>query len=418
MKRENVVRIPTGALVMACVLSAALVAAGCGGNGDKDTHASAELLLQPAAAQGPDPFTDSTATPTATPPPATRTPRPASSGQTAPRSVSGGTPGLYGGTSRAGSCDVLGQIDHLTADRGRAHAFARAAGVSPDAVPGYLRGLTSVVLRADTRVTNHGYRDGGATSFPSVLEAGTAVLVDNHGVPRVRCACGNPLAPPVGPGGHAGTSGRAWSGYRPGQVIVVAPTTRVITGITIVDVDDHTWIERPIGHQGHRHDHAVPPPRTAAPPPVPTPDDSASPDRHGASPSDGGGSPSHEASPSPSPTPSPSDCTTPTATVAPDTTDSTPAGARAGTPTAAPSGTPASTPAPPGRPTDCPTATATATATATPSPPTTTPAGPLVPPENPRVPPGDPSLPDGGATTPHAPDTGSVFGSPTDVFDS
>ena len=58
--------------------------------------------------------------------------------------------------------------------------------------PGYLRGLTSVVLRADTQVTNHGFRDARVTGFQSVLQAGTAVLVDNRGVPRVRCACGSP----------------------------------------------------------------------------------------------------------------------------------------------------------------------------------------------------------------------------------
>jgi hypothetical protein len=421
-QREDAVRTPTGTLVAACALSAALAVAGCGGNGDKDTASSGELFLQPVADQGPDPFTDSTATSTATPPPVTRTPQPAPTGQTAPRSVSGGTPGLYGGTPQTGSCDVQRQIDHLTADQGRAHAFAGTAGISPAAIPGYLRGLTSVVLRADTRVTNHGYRDGGATTFQSVLQAGTAVLVDDHGVPRVRCACGNPLAPPAALGGDARASGRAWSGYRPAQVIVVAPTTRVITDITIIDIVDHTWIERPTGHRGHQHDHVVPPPKTVTPTPVPTPHDSASsipPDGHSTSPSDGSTSP-HE---------SPSDCTTPTVTVTPDATEGAPTGSHSGAPTGSRSGSPTGTPTgppsgtPSDRPLDCPTPTVTA------SPPTTAPDSTLVPPGEPSAPdstqetgresvPDAPDLPDGGATIPDDPDTGSIFGSPTDVFDS
>ena len=31
----------------------------------------------------------------------------------------------------------------------------------------------------------------------SLGQAGTAVLVDNHGIPRVKCGCGNPLTEPT-----------------------------------------------------------------------------------------------------------------------------------------------------------------------------------------------------------------------------
>jgi hypothetical protein len=424
MKWENVVRIPTGTIVTgttvtgttvtACALAAALAVAGCVGTGEEATTPSRELFLQPVADQGPDPFTASTATSTATPPPLTRTPQPASSGLTVLRTVSGGTPGLYSGTPQAHSCDVQRQIDHLTADRGRAHSFARTAGISPAAVPGFLRGLTSVVLRVDTRVTNHGYRDGAATTFQSVLQAGTAVLVDDRGVPRVRCACGNPLAPPAATHGGTGTRGHAWSGYRPAHVIVVAPATRVVTDITIVDIVGLTWIERPVGHQGHQHDHAVSPPKKVAPFPLPRPHDSAgtSPDRPSTPPTDG--STSRPPSGSASPSESSIDCTPPTATVTPDTgtdiytyTDSdttvgTPTASRSGTPSAEPTGTPLL------RTGHCPTATAMA------SPPTTAPDSTLVPPGEPSA----PDLPDSGGTTPGDPSPNSVFGSPTDVFDS
>ena len=44
----------------------------------------------------------------------------------------------------------------------------------------------TMILRADTAVTNHGFRDGQATELHSVLQAGTAVLVDDQGQPVAR----------------------------------------------------------------------------------------------------------------------------------------------------------------------------------------------------------------------------------------
>ncbi|MBX9392461.1 hypothetical protein K4749_02320 [Streptomyces sp. TRM72054] len=275
-------RLPTGTFVTACALAAALLAAGCGTDGDEGAKASGELLfLQPVEDQGPDPFTDSTATSSATPTPVTRTPHSAPTahsgpGVTAPasltgvRTYSGWTPGLYGGRARSGSCDVDRQIRLLTADPGRAQAFARASGVSRAAIPGFLRGLTSAELRADTRVTNHGYRDGRATGHQAVLQAGTAVLVDDRGVPRVRCACGNPLGAPVAMRGTPGSSGRAWPEYRPADVIVVTPAPQAITNITLINVVSNTWIERPIGHDVRR-DKVVPRPQSQSPSPSQSP---------------------------------------------------------------------------------------------------------------------------------------------------
>ncbi len=75
LRRENLVRTSTGTIVTACALSAALLVAGCGGDGGKDTKSSGEVFLQPVAAQGPDPFTDSTATAASTPSRVTRTPQ-------------------------------------------------------------------------------------------------------------------------------------------------------------------------------------------------------------------------------------------------------------------------------------------------------------------------------------------------------
>jgi hypothetical protein len=384
------VRRPTRTLVTACALAAALLVAGCGGaGGENSAEATGELFLQPARAQGPSPFTRSAAIAAA---PLTRTPR---LDPTAPRTLSGGTPGLYGGTERVGSCDVPRQIDDLTADPSRTRAFAQVAGVSPAAVPDYLRGLAPVVLRADTRVTDHGYRGGRASGFQSVLQAGTAVLVDNRGVPRVRCACGNPLTPPVAMRGGAVISGQPWSGYRPTQVIVVAPSEQLVTDITIIDLADHSWIERRIDHDC-RHDHAVPPPTPEPLTPTAPPGDSASPDTpFGADPQrPAPDCPTRTATATPGATVTPDPTATPTAKpydeACPAPTGTPPAPKRPGTPVLPPDGTRTTVPVDPG-----------------------TGIGPETVPDT-------PDLPDGGGLIPDEPaaptGTGTVFGSPTDVF--
>ncbi|MET7733116.1 DUF6777 domain-containing protein [Streptomyces sp. NPDC005402] len=381
-------RTPTRALVTACALAAALLVAGCGvDGGDANTGAAkGELFLQPATDQGPNPFTRFAAT---TPPPLTRTPQ---RDPTAPRTVSGGMPGLYGGVERVAGCDVERQIGDLSADRSRVSAFARVAGVPPASVPDYLRGLAPVVLRDDTRVTDHGYRDGRASGHQSVLQAGTAVLVDNRGVPRVRCACGNPLTPPVAMRGGAVVGGRSWPAYRPARTIVVTPSEQVVTEITIIDLVDHSWIERRIDHDC-RHDHVLPPP---TPEPL-TP-------RPALTPSPADGTPLAPQRPAP-------DCATPTVTVTP------------GTPATAPA------PAPEESYDDCPAPTVPFT-----PPPPTRPGTPAVPPDGtrtaapsdpesgigPETVPDTPDLPDGGGLIPDDPagstGTGTVFDSPADVL--
>ncbi|MDN3294876.1 hypothetical protein QWM81_12590 [Streptomyces ficellus] len=251
------------ALTALTALAAGVLTAACGGGGDRGAAAgtgtaagSHTVRLQPAGAQGPDPFTASTALPSPRPPGA---PPPAERGGV--RTVLGSTPGLYAGTRARPSCDVEQQVRLLTADDTKARAFAQAAGIGPAGIAPWLRGLTPVVLRADTRVTGHGYRDGSATAFQSVLQAGTAVLVDQYGAPRVRCACGNPLRSPVGAQGAAVHKGRPWAGHRPDRVLIIAPTQQVVTSLVIVDVEHDTWIERRTGTGGEQDK------RPAAPPP-------------------------------------------------------------------------------------------------------------------------------------------------------
>ncbi|MGW4554233.1 DUF6777 domain-containing protein [Streptomyces sp. NPDC004365] len=261
---------PARALAAACTLSAAtLLCAGCGGKGlIPGPPAGGEVFLQSAAAPGPDPFTDSTVRSGVSPTSVTRAPQPVAyrTGGAA-RSVSGATPGLYAGTRSVGSCDVERQVAYLTADGVKARAFAQASGIHQASVPAYLRGLTSVVLRADTRVTDHGFRDGRVAGRQSVLEAGTSVLVDNRGVPRVRCASGNPIGEPTSLRGTPTTHGRPWSAYRPGRVVVVTPAPQTIANITLIDIDNtNAWIERRTGDDG-RQDIDVRPPQADVRPP-------------------------------------------------------------------------------------------------------------------------------------------------------
>ncbi|MFF1450434.1 DUF6777 domain-containing protein [Streptomyces sp. NPDC058274] len=249
----RVALIATG-VVAAVVL--ALVFTRSDGTSDK---AGGEVFLQSAAKTGPDPFTESTATDSSTVPETPAASDSAAESANVTRGVDGSAPGLYGGTRNVTSCDVEKQISALRAAPAKNKAFASVAGVQPSGVPAYLRSLTPVQLRMDTRVTNHGYRDGAATSYQAVLQAGTAVLVDDHGVPRVRCACGNPLTPPVAQQNTPKRTGDSWSSYRPQNVVVVTPATTVINVFVMFDPDHDDWFRRHKGDTGEKDQKTKPP---------------------------------------------------------------------------------------------------------------------------------------------------------------
>ncbi|HEX8805073.1 MAG TPA: DUF6777 domain-containing protein [Acidimicrobiales bacterium] len=178
-------------------------------------------------------------------------------------SASGTEPGLYGGSRDAQVCDVQGLIDFLTddANSGQAQAWAEAEGISVDDIESYVQGLTPVRLRYDTRVTNHGYADGEATPFQSVLQAGTAVMVDDTGVPRVKCNCGNPLLAPEALGDAsegdaldvdalAQNPDDAWDGFDTAQVVSVEAGDSSVENFTLTTLDDGSLFDRPVGTNG------------------------------------------------------------------------------------------------------------------------------------------------------------------------
>lgn len=260
------------AIVAAVVLTVVLT------RPDGSAKAGGEVFLQAAGSTGPDPYTGSSARDSA---PATATPTASPSasatGSNVTQGVDGSAPGLYGGTRKTASCDVEKQIKSLTAQPDRNKAFASVQNIEPSAVPAYLRSLTPVQLRLDTRVTNHGYRDGSPTSYQAVLQAGTAVLVDDRGVPRVRCACGNPLLPPVALKGTPKQTGKPWPGYRASNVVVVEPAPRPVNKFVMFDPRSDGWFSREAGDTGGGDKKTDPPAHASAKPCPPGSDKDACP---------------------------------------------------------------------------------------------------------------------------------------------
>lgn len=219
-----------------------------------------ELFLEPAMDPGPDAFTSSVATQPLTsirPLPVQHAPRPPEPtdqgadglGVTRVTGVDATRPGLYGGTRDDASCDVEQLINFLQQNPDKAQAFADVQGIDPQTLPDYLRRLTPMVLRVDTLVINHGFRDGRATPRQAVLQAGTAVLVDEFGIPRVRCSCGNPLLPPVAPTANPVITGTRWADFELTQIISIVNQQNItINEFIVVDLETEEPFKRLPGY--------------------------------------------------------------------------------------------------------------------------------------------------------------------------
>src|ERR1035437_9697826 len=233
-----------------------------------------EVFLQPAAATGPNPFTATVAaaispsphpsvSPSASPSPSPA-PSPSSSqgGPTVIHTMSGGTPGLYGGTNQLGACDPSLLVRYLQANPQKAQAWVTALNADPslswsgghsvrvDQIPAFVAELTPVVLRSDTRVTNNGFVNGNPDPYQAILQRGTAVLVDKYGVPRSRCACGNPLGSPSPAQTTPTYTGSPWPTFSPTTVVVVQPAPVIINIFVLTDDNDGTAFGRPAGSTG------------------------------------------------------------------------------------------------------------------------------------------------------------------------
>jgi hypothetical protein len=270
-RRNWTIGLSIGAVLLVIAIIAAVLAFS------SDDAEAGEVFLDPTSDVGRDPFTDSVAGPDIEPIAAGSTPATSAGGPVEVRSRPGSEPGLYGGTQNQAQCDRRQLIDFLAANPDKAAAWAGVQGIGTNQVEDYILDLTSMQLRVDTRVTNHGFRNGRATTYQTVLQAGTAVLVDIRGIPRARCACGNPLTPPVAISTRPTYTGTRWSGFSQTniQVVVVQQTVNVFI---LTDVDTGEDFERPVGTDGEDDqpvggeppDTTVPdtvPPTTSAPAP-------------------------------------------------------------------------------------------------------------------------------------------------------
>lgn len=213
--------------------------------GDTTGHESnpAAVELEAFDRQGPAPFTESVATVT--------TP-------IAPGGVDGvagaddsierlpaSTPALFAGTGDPAICDVQTFQLKLEQDADAAMAFSTAVAVPPDQIGAWLQTLTPVVLREDTRVTSHRYRNGGADPFQAVLQSGTAVAVDQFGSPRLRCISGSPLGDPRP--ASVEFTGTPWDGFDPSRVVAVAQADAPLSNLVLSDVITGDVFTQPTG---------------------------------------------------------------------------------------------------------------------------------------------------------------------------
>ncbi|MGW5466519.1 DUF6777 domain-containing protein [Streptomyces chartreusis] len=171
----------------------------------------------------------------------------------------GDTPGLYGGSEQPTVCDVVRLEEFLTdpANDRKAQAWATALSITTAEIPGYLDRLTPVLLRHDTLVKNHDYKKGKATPFNALLQTGIAILVDEQGLPAVKCSCGNPLRPFDGDTNRIKVEfddrNEAWKGYQKSSVVAVRPATRKVEQLALVDVHEpDRGITRPVGTTGEK----------------------------------------------------------------------------------------------------------------------------------------------------------------------
>jgi actin-like ATPase involved in cell morphogenesis len=159
--------------------------------------------------------------------------------------------GLYFDTIGAASCERGALNTLLGNDPTRAGAWSGAINAGDDAAD-YLATLSPMRLRSDTRVTAFSYSGGEAAPHPAVLQAGTAVLVDNRGLPAVDCANSDPLAEASSPPSVSdlSNSDTTWAGYNPMHLTEIHPAGALIREFGLVNLAGAAPFRRPSGSDG------------------------------------------------------------------------------------------------------------------------------------------------------------------------
>ncbi len=233
-------------VVIALVVGAVLLVSG-----GEDEASATEVYTEPISTPGADPFAPAVGTDEQIP------------AVQANGTYEGNHVGLYGGTLNQSSCDKQQLVVFLQQNPDKAAAWAGVVGISTTQISTYIAGLTPVILRSDTLVTNHGYANGQATVIPAVLQAGTAVLIDDKGFPVTKCYCGNPLTPPTfyTPQWQPRYSGPTWPGFSGTSITIIQSTTVIIDTFVLVDPRTRQPFDRPRGTDGAQ-DTPVNPPST------------------------------------------------------------------------------------------------------------------------------------------------------------
>ena len=158
-------------------------------------------------------------------------------------------PGVFGGTLDERTCDVdkLGRF--LESDADKARAWSTVLGMDTSNIKTYAATLTAANLAADTRVLEHGFAAGELVPRETVLQRGSAVLVDARGVPRVDCYSGNPLRNPTIQTDETFV-GTPWPDFNESTVVIVEPAAVDVTEFVLVDVADGNEFVRPTGSTG------------------------------------------------------------------------------------------------------------------------------------------------------------------------
>lgn len=245
----------TRGIVFAAVLAGLVVLVGAVVVIVVRLSSTAAVLLEPVAEAGPDPFTDSLAVrevaefneivQSAHEKTAASF---ESLGETRPTIALGTTPGLYGGSNNERVCNTAALAAFLAENDDKAGAWANVFELEAAEIDNYLRTLTPVILSFDTLVTNHGFHRGSAVARQSVLQAGTAVLVDQFGAPRVRCGCGNPLLDPrIDQLDTQDTVGTGWEGYGVHSTVIVSSVPDQAVELEVTDLVTGELRPQPIG---------------------------------------------------------------------------------------------------------------------------------------------------------------------------
>jgi hypothetical protein len=202
----------------------------CGGGNGEDA-----FRFEKVSSATPDPFTDPVGED-----------KPVDTPKETGGPTDGNKPGLYGGSGDRARCDREMLAGFLEANPAKKAAWAEVLRISPSDVRRYIAGLTPLVLRKPTAVTNHGYKDSRATVVPAILQEGVAVLVDQYGAPVVKCNCGNPLTKPSSRSAPSSDAGKAWSGYSPDKVVFVESSVTIINVFTVINLDTDQDVQIPV----------------------------------------------------------------------------------------------------------------------------------------------------------------------------